>query len=160
MTHTTHRNSSTREGGWAIWMPLRTHMNRIQDGGLQSGTDRSEAMAGSLHCLSLCSLGPATTAGILLLSAKKIHGAARGNQEPSGTKHTGQDRTGQPTGFDKPDRTGQPTGTGSPPGLGLEAEASSVHDEESGALARSLSNLLSFRDKEAPDESSCIWPTR
>ncbi len=93
MTHTTRRNSSTREGGWALWMPLRTHMNRIQDGGLQSGTDRSEAMAGSLHCLSLCSLGPATTAGIPLLPAKKSMGQLGVIRSPPGLNT--QDRTGQ-----------------------------------------------------------------
>ncbi len=58
-------------------------------------------------------------------------------------------RTWHLTGLDKPDRTGQPTGTRSPFELGLEAEASSGHDKESGALAGSLSNRFNFRDKEA-----------
>ncbi len=103
-----------------------------------------EAKAGGLRGLNLGLLCSAQ-------NQKIFHGAARGYQEPSGAKYTGQDRTGQSTGLDKPDRTGQPTGIGTPPGLGLEAEASSGHDEESGALAGSLSYRFHFPT--APDES-------
>ncbi len=80
---------------------------------------------------------------------KDFMGQLGGIRSPLGLNS--QDRTGQSTGLDKPDRTGQPTGTGSPPGLGLEAEASSAHYEESGALAGSLSNRFHFPT--APDES-------
>ncbi len=48
-----------------------------------------EAMAGGASCT------PART--LLPPPKKKFHGAARGYQEPSGARQTGQDMTGQPT---------------------------------------------------------------
>ncbi len=50
---------------------------------------------------------------------KNFHGAARGYQEPSGAKQTGQDG---PPGLTN--KTRWPTGTGSPPGLISDVEAS------------------------------------
>ncbi len=64
------------------------------------------------------SLGPATPTGTLL-PPKNFHGAARGYQEPSGAKQTGQDG---PPGLTN--KTRWPTGTGSPPGLISDVEAS------------------------------------
>ncbi len=93
-----------------------------------------EAMAGHLPAVP--------TAGTLSTPPKKKFPVVfRGYQEPSGAKQTGQDRNR--TG------TGQPTGTESPPGLSSEAEASSGHDEESGALTGSLSNSFHLYDREA-----------
>ncbi len=90
-----------------------------------------EAMAGCLRGLGLGPLGPAPTAGTLSTPPKKISlGYLGGIKSPLGLNR--QDKTG----------TGQLTGTGSPPGLSLEAEASSGHDEESGALTGSLSKPL------------------
>ncbi len=86
--------------------------------------------------LGLDPLGPAPTAGTLL-PPQNFHGEVRGYQEPSRTKQTGQNTTGQPsrarqTGQESPpgpdrqdrkalqgqtDKTGHPTGTRSPPGL-------------------------------------------
>ncbi len=81
---------------------------------------------------------------------------------PPGLNTQEQDRTGQTSGAKQ---TG--TGQDSPPGLnrqgqdrtahrnrkpswaGLEAEASSGHDEESGALTGSLSNRFHFGDRGA-----------
>ncbi len=73
-------------------------------------------------------------------------GEARGYQEPSGARQTGQDRN--KTGTGQPSRA-KHTGTGSPPGLSSEAEASSGHDMTSGALKGSLSNRFHFHDKGA-----------
>ncbi len=71
------------------------------------------------------------------------HNSPSQNQEPSGAKQTGQDR--------------QPKGTGSPPGLGLEAEASSGHDKESGALTGSLSNRFHLNDRRRVPWTRPTW---
>ncbi len=65
-----------------------------------------------------------------------------------------------PPRLDRQDKTGtrQPTGTGSPPGLSLEAEASSGHDEVSGALTGSLSNRFHLSDKGAGGWERPPWP--
>ncbi len=95
---------------------------------------------------------------------KKFPGEVRGYKEPSGAKQTGQYMDSPPgLNTQEQDRTGQD----SPPGLnrqgqdrtahrnrkpswaGLEAEASSGHDEESGALTGSLSNRFHFGDRGA-----------
>ncbi len=85
---------------------------------------------------------------------KKFPGEVRGYQEPSGARQTGQymtgqDRTGQdsPLGPDRQDRTSHRNQE--PSWAGLEAEASSGHDKESGALTGSLSNRFHFCDRGA-----------
>ncbi len=104
-----------------------------------------KAMAGRLRCLGLGPLGPAPTAGTLSIPPKKFTGVVREYQEPSGAKHTGQDRTGQPSGLDKQDKTAHRNRK--PSWARLEAEASSGHDEESGALTGSLSYRFHFCDR-------------
>ncbi len=80
---------------------------------------------------------------------KKFPGEVRGYQEPSGARQTGQYMTRQenPPGPDKQDRTSHRNQK--PYWAGLEAEASSGHDEESGALTGSLSNRFHINDREA-----------
>ncbi len=51
-----------------------------------------EAMAGGASCTPARTLLPPPPK-----KKKKFHGAARGYQEPSGARQTGQDMTGQPT---------------------------------------------------------------
>ncbi len=75
---------------------------------------------------------------------KKFPGEVRGYQEPSGARHTEHDKTPGP---DKQDRTSHRNQK--PSWAGLEAEASSGHDEESEALTGSLSNRFHFHDKGA-----------
>ncbi len=82
----------------------------------------------------------------------------RGYQEPSGAKQTGQ---GSPPGPDRQDSTKQERPPGpdrqdrtahrnqKPSWAGLEAEASSGHDQESEAHTGSLSDRLHIRDKGA-----------
>ncbi len=95
---------------------------------------------------------------------KNVPGEVRGYQVPSGAKQTGQYKTRQdsPPGPDRQDRTRRQE---SPPGpdrqdrtshrnqkpswAGSEAEASSGHDQESGALTGSLSDCLHFSNKGA-----------
>ncbi len=114
--------------------------------------------------LGLDPLGPAPTAGILLPPPQNFHGEVRGYQEPSRAKQTGQYKTRQdsPPGPDRQDRTRRQE---SPPGpdrhdrtshrnqkpswASSEAEASSGHDQESGALTGSLSDRLHFSNKGA-----------
>ncbi len=132
-----------------------------------------EAMAGGACGRGLGPLGPAPTAGALSTPPKnKIPGEVRGYQEPSGAKH--RHRTGQPSGARH--TTTQSPSNRKPSWASLEAEASSGHDKESGALTGSLSNRLHFRDKgaggwkwpprplqeepPAPDESPWTRPTR
>ncbi len=76
-------------------------------------------------------------------------GEVRGYQEPSGAKQTRQYKTRQecPPGPDRQDRTSHRNQK--PSWAGLEAEASSGHDEESEALTGSLSNRFHFHDKGA-----------
>ncbi len=87
--------------------------------------------------------GPAPTAGTLL-PPKNFPGEVRGYQEPSGARHTEHDKAPGP---DKQDRTSHRNQK--PSWAGLEAEASSGHDEESEALTGSLSNRFHFHDKGA-----------
>ncbi len=75
----------------------------------------------------------------------------RGYQEPSGAKH--RHRTGQPSGARHTTR--QSPRNRKPSWASSEAEASSGHDKESGALTGSLSNRLHFRDKGA---GGWKWP--
>ncbi len=107
---------------------------------------------------------------------KKFPAEVRGYQEPSGARQTGQYMTWQenPPGPDEQDRTFHRNQK--PSWAGLEAEASSGHDEESGALTGSLSNRFHINDREAggwngllrpqnkespaPDESPRTRPTR
>ncbi len=76
-------------------------------------------------------------------------GEVRGYQEPSGAKQTGQYKTRQerPPGPDRQDRTAHRNRK--PSRASSEAEASSGHVQESGALTGSLSNRLHFSDKGA-----------
>ncbi len=76
-----------------------------------------------------------------------FHGVARGYQEPSGARQTGQYMTRQenPPGPDKQDRTSHRNQK--PSWAGLEAEASSGHDMTSGALTGSLSNRFHIYDR-------------
>ncbi len=93
---------------------------------------------------------------------KNFPGEVRGYQEPSGARHR-QTVPDSPPGLNiqEQDRTGQPsgakqTGTGQdrtahrnqkPFWAGLEAEASSGHDQESEALTGSLSDRLHINDR-------------
>ncbi len=93
--HVPRHNSTTG----ALWRPLRTHTDRIQDGDLQSGTDRWrprrswELWRPWQVVLVASSLGPATTAGALLppppqkkkkrKKRTKSMGWLRGYQAPS-----------------------------------------------------------------------------
>ncbi len=86
----------------------------------------------------------------LLLPPPKFPWEVRGYQEPSGAKQTtGQYKTQQelPPGPDRQDRTAHRNQK--PSWAGLEAEASSGHDQESEALTGSLSDRLHIRDKGA-----------
>ncbi len=106
------------------------------------------AMAGSLRGLGLGPLSPAPTAGTLSTPPPNFPGVVRGYQEPSGAKQTGHNLTGKrPPGPDKQDRTSHRNQK--PSWAGLEAEASSGHDKESGALTGSLSNRFHLCDREA-----------
>ncbi len=128
-------------------------------------------------------LGPAPTAGTLLPPPQNFHGEVRGYQEPSRAKQTGQYKTRQDSPQGQTDRTGHddrrarqtrqdiPQWQRSPPGpdrqdrtshrnqkpswAGSEAEASSGHDQESGALTGSLSDRLHFSNKGAGGSSCC-----
>ncbi len=99
--------------------------------------------------LGLGPLGPAPTAGTLTTPPKNFPGEVRGYQEPSGAKQTRQYKTRQerPPGPDRQDRTAHRNQK--PSWAGLEAEASSGHDQESEAHTESLSDRLHFRDKGA-----------
>ncbi len=114
--------------------------------------------------LGLDPLGPAPTARTLLPPPKNVHGEVRGYQEPSRAKQTGQYKTRQdsPPGPDRQDRTRRqesPSGPDrqdrtshrnqKPSWASSEAEASSGHDQESGALTGSLSDRLHFSNKGA-----------
>ncbi len=93
-----------------------------------------EAMADGLRGLGL---GPASIAGTHTTPPKKkFPGEVRGYQEPSGAKQTGQYKTKQesPPGPDRQDRTAHRK----PSRASSEAEASSGHDQESGALSDRL----------------------
>ncbi len=104
-------------------------------------------------------LGPAPTAGTLLPPPQNFHGEVRGYQEPSRAKLTGQNMTGQPsrarqTGHDDRKVLQGPTDKTShrnqkPSRASSEAEASSGHDQDSGALTGSLSDRLHFSNKGA-----------
>ncbi len=85
-------------------------------------------------------------------------GEVRGYQEPSGAKQTGQYKTRQesPPGPDRQDRTAHRNQK--PSWAGLEAEASSGHDEESGALTGSLSNRFHFGDRGGRRLEWPPWP--
>ncbi len=134
-----------------------------------------EAMADGPCGRGLGPLGPAPTAGTLSTPPKKKSlGKLGGIRSPPGLNR--QDKTRQPsrarqTGQDRTaHRNRKPSWASS------EAEASSGHDKESGALTRSLSNCFHIRDKEAggwkwpprplqddppaPDESPWTRPTR
>ncbi len=89
----------------------------------------------------------ATPAGTLLPPKKKFPEEVRGYQEPSGAGQTQkQDRTH----WNKTvHRNRKPSWAGS------EAEASSGHDQESGALTGSLSDRLHFCDSSGAGGSSC-----
>ncbi len=93
------------------------------------------------------SLGQAIPAGTLLPPKKISLGKLGGLSSPQGLDK--QDSTWQenPPGPDKQDRTSHRNQK--PSWAGLEAEASSGHDEESGALTGSLSNRFHINDREA-----------
>ncbi len=174
MTHTTEpwHNSPLPEGvshaitflpgrgGGCSGGPSGQTWTGTQDGDLQSGTDNLEAMAelsaleamaelGALEAMAgarssgghgrwsfmavASSLGQATPAGTLLPPKKKFPGEVRGIRSPPG--------------LDKQDRTSHRNQK--PSWAGLAAEASSGHDEESGALTGSLSNRFHINDREA-----------
>ncbi len=86
---------------------------------------------------------------LLLPPQKKFPGEVRGYQEPSGARQTRQYKTRQehPPGPDRQDRTAHRNRK--PSRASSEAEATSGHDQESGALTRSLSDRLHFCDKGA-----------
>ncbi len=86
---------------------------------------------------------------LLLPPQKNFPGEVRGYQEPSGAKQTGQYKTRQesPAGPDRQDRTAHRNQK--PSWAGLEAEASSGHDQESEAHTGYLSDRLHFYDKGA-----------
>ncbi len=103
---------------------------------------------------------------------KNFPGEVRGYQEPSRARQPGQDTmTGSPPG---PDRQDIPQRQESPPGpdrqdrtshrnqkpswASSEAEASSGHDQESGALTGSLSDRLHFSNKGAGRLEWPPWP--
>ncbi len=101
--------------------------------------------------LGLGPLGPAPTAVTLTTPPpkKNFPGEVRGYQEPSGAKQTRQYKTRQerPPWPDRQDRTAHRNQK--PSWAGLEAEASSGHDQESEAHTGSLSDRLHIRDKGA-----------
>ncbi len=101
------------------------------------------------------SLCPATPAGTLLPPQKKFPGVVRGYQEPSGARHTGQymTRHESPPVPDRQDKTSHRNRK--PSWASEEADASSGHDEESGALTGSLSNRFHFCDRGA---GGWEWP--
>ncbi len=92
---------------------------------------------------------------------KNFPGEVRGYHEPSGAKQTGQTGQGSPPGPDRQDSTKQERPPGpdrqdrtahrnqKPSWAGLEAEASSGHDQESEAHTGSLSDRLHLHDKGA-----------
>ncbi len=183
MTHTTgdlhnypppgsrvpRRNSSTGEGGWALWRPLRTDIRQEH----RTGTSRAEQTERRPRrsrepwrpwqvVFVASSLGPATPARTLLPPPIIFffHGAAGVYQEPSGAKQKGT-RQDSPLGLDKQDKTRQDRTAHrnrKPSWASLEAEASSGHDKESGALTGSLSNRFHLSDR-SPDESPWTRPT-
>ncbi len=118
-------------------------------------------MADGLRGLGLGPLGPAPTAGTHTTPPQNFPGEVRGYQEPSGAKQTGQTGQGSPPGPDRQDSTKQERPPGpdrqdrtahrnqKPSWAGLEAEASSGHDQESEAHTGSLSDRLHIRDKGA-----------
>ncbi len=120
-----------------------------------------EAMADGLQGLGLGPLGPAPTAGTLTTPSQNFPGEVRGYQEPYGAKQTGQTGQGSPPGPGRQDSTKQESPPGpdrqdrtahrnqKPSWAGLEAEASSGHDQESEAHTGSLSDRLHFSDKGA-----------
>ncbi len=96
--------------------------------------------------LGLGPLGLAPTAGTLTTPTKISLGKWGGIRSPPGL-NTEQYMTRQTPGPDKQDRTSHRNQK--PSWAGLEAEASSGHDEESEALTGSLSNRFHFHDKGA-----------
>ncbi len=85
----------------------------------------------------------------LLLPPKKFPWGSEGVSEPSGAKQTGQYKTRQehPPGPDRQDRIAHRNLK--PSWAGLEAEASSGHDQESEAHKGTLSDRLHISDKGA-----------
>ncbi len=219
MTHTTEpwHNSPLPEGvshavtvppgrgGWALWRPLRTDMDRntgrgppernrqtkeamaelgAQEAMAELGAQEAmavqgaqEAMAGGPCGRGLGPLGPAPTAGTLLpphptISLGKLGGirsppGLNRQDSPLGLNRQGQD---SPPGLNRQGQDRTAHRNRKPSWAGLEAEASSGHDEESGALTGSLSNRFHFGDRRlewppwpqqeeppAPDESLWTW---
>ncbi len=177
MTHTTEpwHNSPLPEGvSHAVTVPPGRGGERsggpsgqtrtgTQDGGLQRRTDKGghggagssggHGGAGSSGGHGRSSSGPWPQSGPYsrnpFTPKKNFPGEVRQYQEPSGARQTGQYMTRQenPPGPDKQDRTSHRNQK--PSWAGLEAEASSGHDEESGALTGSLSNRFHINDREA-----------
>ncbi len=111
--------------------------------------EAQEAMAGGPCGHGLGPLGPAPATGTLLPPPQNFPGEVRGYQELSGAGHTEQYKTRQerPPGPDRQDRTAHRNRK--PSRASSEAEATSGHDQESGALTRSLSDRLHFCDNGA-----------
>ncbi len=103
-----------------------------------------EAMADGLQGLGLGSPRPGPYSQNSYYPPQKFPWGSEGVSEPSGAKQTGQYKTRQerPPGPDRQDRTAHRNRK--PSWAGLEAEASSGHDKESGALTGSLSNRFHF----------------
>ncbi len=107
-----------------------------------------EAMAGGPCGRGLGPLGPAPTAGTPFTPPKNFPGEVRGYKEPSGAKQTGQ-YMDSPPGLNTQEQDRTAHRNRKPSWAGLEAEASSGHDEKSGALTGSLSNRFHFGDRGA-----------
>ncbi len=135
---------------WELWKPWRCRELRRPWWSWELWRPWQMVFGG----LGLGPLGPAPTAGTLTTppqkkTKKNFPGEVRGYQEPSGAKQTRQYKTRQerPPGPDRQDRTAHRNQK--PSWAGLEAEASSGHDEESEALTGSLSNRFHFGDRGA-----------
>ncbi len=140
--HYIHHMDHGDHGGpwwsWELWRPWRSWELRWPWQGWELRWPWQMVFGG----LGLGPLGPAPTAGTLTTPPQNFPGEVRGYQEPSGAKQTRQYKTRQerPPGPDRQDRTAHRNQK--PSWAGLEAEASSGHDEESGALTGSLSKPL------------------
>ncbi len=170
-------NSSIGEGGWALWRPLRTNTDRNTGRGPPewnrqtgssgghggAGSSGGHGGAGSSGGHGRWSSGPwprsprpgPHSRNPFYPPKKNSLGYLGGIRSPPGldTQHsTRHDKTPEP---DKQDRTSHRNQK--PSWAGLEAEASSGHDEESEALTGSLSNRFHFHDKGG---RRLKWPPR
>ncbi len=163
-------NSSIGEGGWAGALearPLRTNTDRNTGRGPPEWNRQTGTMAelGALEAMAVQGAQEAMADGLRgpwprsprpgpynrnsYYPPQNFPGEVRGYQEPSRAKQTRQYKTRQerPPGPDRQDRTAHRNQK--PSWAGLEAEASSGHDQESEALTGSLSDRVHIYDRGA-----------